>query len=235
MTQPPTETRGPLAEALVTLAGTPDDLPVIDTHLRRIAQLAADLVEPIEYASMTSYRGDGATTVAASSELILAVDQAQYDENAGPCLDSLRTGTLIGVPDIATTMTWPNFSKAATAMGLNSSVSIPLFAGSGTTIAALNLYGRSTLAMAPLINKVWTIYDVDRPPLDDPLDPGAEELLAGLAEALSVRATIQLAIGAIMQRTACAAEAAYLKLRVHAAGQGIPLVDAAQTLITQGL
>jgi hypothetical protein len=235
MTQPPTETRGPLADALVTLAGTPDDLPVIDTHLHRIVQLAADLVTPVAYASVTSYRGDGCTTVAASSELIIAVDEAQYAEEAGPCLDSLRGGKPVAVSEIATTMDWPGFSKAAVGLGLNSSVSIPLFAGSGTTIAALNLYGRSTTAMAPLIEKVWTIYDVDRPPSEATLDAGTEELLAGLADALSVRATIQLAVGAIMQRTASTAEVAYLKLRVHAAGKGIPLVDAARTLVSQGL
>ena len=47
-------------------------------------------------------------------------------------------------------MTWPGFREAATAMGLHASLSIPLFAGSGAPIAALNLYSHDLLAMAPL-------------------------------------------------------------------------------------
>jgi hypothetical protein len=75
------DTPGPLAELLVTLAGTPDDVPAIDVHLKTLVQLAADRVGGVDYASVTTLRDDTYCTVAASSELADAVDQAQY---AGP-------------------------------------------------------------------------------------------------------------------------------------------------------
>jgi hypothetical protein len=54
-----THARAPLAEALVTLAGTPDDSPSIDAQLKMLARLAADRVRGVDYASITAVR-DGA-------------------------------------------------------------------------------------------------------------------------------------------------------------------------------
>jgi hypothetical protein len=100
---------------------------------------------------------------------------------------------------------------------------IALFAGSGAAIAALNLYGRDPVAMAPLIVGVWSVYDPDRPsPADHhdlrPLDPGGQELLAGFAEAITVRGPVQLILGVIMGREYVTARDAYVGLRLHAGG-----------------
>ena len=239
-TPPPqslTRPRGPLAQAVVDLAGTPDDAPGIDRQLEKIAQLAADSVAAADYASITALRDDAYLTVAAGSRLAEAVDEAQYAGQAGPCLQSLTDDAPVAVPDILTTMTWPGFHEAAAGMGLHASVSVPLFTGSGTTIAVLNLYGRDAGAMSPLIAGVWAVFDPDKPlPEDDrPLDAGAEDLLTGFAEALSVRATIQLAVSTIMTRTRTGAAEAYLKLRLHAAEAGVSVPSAAGMVVAQDL
>jgi len=96
LSQPP---RGPLARSIVTLAGTPDDASDIDTHLATIARLAASTLPPVSYASVTAVRDSAYITVAASSELAVAVDQAQYAEGSGPCLDALHDGAPVGVDD----------------------------------------------------------------------------------------------------------------------------------------
>ncbi len=95
-----------------------------------------------------------------------AVDEAQYADDSGPCLDALHGGDPVAV-DICATMSWPGFREAAERMGLKASLSIPLFAGSGTTIAALNLYSHDLPAMLALDAWVITIYHTDarcRPP-----------------------------------------------------------------------
>jgi hypothetical protein len=234
----PIDTRGPLATALITLAGTPDDAPGIDVQLKGLVRLAADHVAAADYASVTARRGGDYTTVAASNELAHAVDEAQYAAEDGPCLRPLDDGTPITVPDISTTMIWPGFREAAIDLGLNASVSIPLFTGSGTTIATLNLYGRKTDTMASLIRGVWAIYDPARQMPDElgmcPLDAGAEDLLTGFAEALTIRATIQLAITVIIRRTRSTAEDAYANLRLRAADTGSSLLATAEGVITRG-
>jgi hypothetical protein len=228
----------PLAASLVALAETPDDGPTIDLQLKLIARLAADRVAAAGYASITTLRGEEYTTVAASSDLAIAVDEAQYAAQAGPCLEALDTGEPVAVPDISGTMLWPGFCAAAFRMGLRASVSVPLFTGSGAPVAVLNLYGHDDDAMAPLIFAVWSVYDPSRsmpegsyalPPLDD----GGQELVDGFAEALTVRATIQLAINIMMKRRTCSAYDAYVALRTAAADTGVSLTGAATAVITQ--
>ncbi len=117
-----------MATCIVALADTPDDASDVDARLAAIAQLAADILIPVSYASITAVRDGANTTVAATSELATAVDKAQYADDTGPCLDALHDGTSVGVDDIPATMTWPGFREAATGMGLHASLSIPLFA-----------------------------------------------------------------------------------------------------------
>jgi hypothetical protein len=195
-------------------------------------------VAVVAYASITAMRGERYTTVAASSALARAVDETQYGGGAGPCMQALDDATPVSVPDIAATMSWPGFRDKAGQLGLRASVSLPLFGGSGATLAVLNLYGYDQVAMAPLIVGVWAVYDPDRPMPDGTAgvpapDPGAAELIEGFAEALAVRASIQLALGVIMTGRRCPAADAYVALRLRAAAAGTDLAAAAAALITQ--
>jgi hypothetical protein len=177
-------TAGSLGEHLVTLAGTPDDDPTVPADLIIIAQLATDRIGPVSYASITRYQPGGYVTVAASSDLALAVDEAQYADGAGPCLETLDKGHMTEVPDISATMAWPGFRDTASTLGLRASLSVPLFAGRGTPIAALNLYSHDPAAMRPLSRVVGSVYGLDETdPAPEPSrhrDAGAKSLLAGL-------------------------------------------------------
>ena len=237
---PPSHTDGqePLAAALVALAMTPDDAIDLDARLSKLAQLVVDRVAAVEYASVTAARDGAYATVATTGELAMAVDQAQYEDEDGPCLRSLDKKHPVGVRDIDRTIKWPGFRQTALALGLHASVSIPVFGGSGDTIAALNLYGRDAAAMAPLIAGIPAIFDPDLPlPADrddlQPLDAGGEELLTGFAEALAARSTIQLALGIIAGHTGVPAKDAYIDLRLRAADAGVALLTAAETVIIQ--
>jgi hypothetical protein len=226
--------RHPLIESLVALAGTPDDTPSVDALLVMIARLTADTVGPVAYASVTAMRHDRPTTVAASSDLVRAVDEAQYAEQSGPCIETLDTGAAIAVPDMTATIAWPNFRAAAFDMGLRASVSVPLFAGSGAPVASLNLYGHDPATMAPLITGVCAVYDQPSPPVPDGLGTGGHELLAGFNEAFAVRATIQQAIGLLIARGQHTPDDAYRDLCASSAAANVPLGTAA-ALITRSL
>jgi len=225
----------PLVRRLVALAGTPEDASDVDAHLTAIVRLVVDIVAPADYASVTAYRHGGYTTVAASADVALAVDRAQYADETGPCLDAIETGRPTAVPEVATTMAWPGFRAAAEQMGLHGSLSVPLFAGRGTDVAALNLYSRDVSAMAPLSARVRAVYDpYGTAGQDQPLlDAGSERFVAGLAAAFAVRATIQQAIGAMMARGKLDEDRAYLMLRVRAAEENVPLVEIARTVLAE--
>ncbi|MBB2947168.1 hypothetical protein FB565_006936 [Actinoplanes lutulentus] len=215
----PASMRQPLADAIVALADTPDDVPGVDDRLRRVAVLAADRIGAVDYAAVASRHGDGTCTVAAGGDLVQAVEDVSEDDET----------------DGDTTMAWPGFRDTAAEMGLGM-VSVPLFTGSGTAIASLDLYGREVSAMAPLTAGICAAYDPDLPWPGDTedvaaMDAGGEELVTGFAEALSVRATIQCALALIMANDGIKDQDAYLKLRVRAAGDGVSLSAAANTVI----
>lgn len=232
--RPPDDTpqrpHGALARSIVTLAGTPDDACDVDAHLVMIARLAADTLPPVTYASITAVRDGNHTTVAASSELAIAVDEAQYADRSGPCLEALQ-GTPVGVDSIAATMKWPGFRGQAAGIGLKASLSVPLFAGSGATIAVLNLYGHDPVTMIPLNARVWAVYhndpSTDPDPDGPPVDAAGDDLITGLLAAFQVRARIQRAIGVLMAEQCSTAEDAYLTLRGRAAEAGTSLADIA--------
>lgn len=227
-----------LTDDLITLAGTPDDRSDVPVLLRSITQFAADLLSPATYASMTVHRNDDFVTVAMSSRTALAVDDAQYADDSGPCLDALRTGEPTAVPRIDATVNWPGFRAAAYRLGLRASLSIPLFAGRGTPIAALNLYGHDTQAMAPLSAAVLATFegsgeDDDDDLWFDELDPGGLDLVDGLTGAFAVRTRIQLAFGVIMAADHVSADSAYAVLRSRAATTGLSLITAAESVLTR--
>jgi len=101
---------GPLADAMVTLAGTPDYSPSVNSLMVSIVKLAAERVAPVSHASVTALSGKAYITVAVSDDLIKEVDEVQYADNAGPCLEALDTGAPSGSP----TSTPPSDGPAST-------------------------------------------------------------------------------------------------------------------------
>jgi hypothetical protein len=224
-----------LANDLIALAGTPDDESSVPALLQSITQFAADLLPPVSYASMTVHDKQSYTTVAMSSAVALAVDEAQYADKAGPCLDALQTSEPTTFPRVDASMNWPRFRAAAHQLGLRASLSIPLFAGRGVSIAALNLYGHDTATMAPLSTAVLATFKnstEDNPePLLEDLGPGPLQLVDGLIGALGVRATIQRALGVIMAVEHTDDDFAYAILRSRAAATALSLTAAAYSVL----
>ncbi|MGH3366859.1 MAG: GAF domain-containing protein [Nocardioidaceae bacterium] len=79
-------------------------------------------------------------TVASSDALATQLDEVQYGEDKGPCLHALRTGEVTVVTDLATEQRWAPYPAHALALGIRSSLSLPLTVN-GDTRGALNLYG----------------------------------------------------------------------------------------------
>jgi hypothetical protein len=230
---------GSLAQSLIDLAALPDDAPDLGAHLKRVAEGVAVRVPAVDYTSVTTHEDGGYATVAMTSELALAVDEAQYDAGAGPCIDA-ASGAVIAVADAATVIEWPNFREAAVKLGLRSSLSIPLFTASGAARIALNLYAHRPAALMPLAVAVEAEMQA-RPrgtpasPLwDTALDEGSCELVRGLSDALQVRDLIQRAVGILMQRDHVDARDGYIALRLDAITAGRSVLEQAATVTETG-
>jgi GAF domain-containing protein len=81
----------------------------------------------------------GAITVASSDALANAVDEMQYGATDGPCLEAMRTATVVRVDDLQVEERWPPYRHLAVAAGVRSSLSYPLIVDR-LAIGALNVY-----------------------------------------------------------------------------------------------
>src|ERR1700712_2561812 len=82
-------------------------------------------------------------TMASSGQLATDVDERQYAEGYGPCLDAVRLGEIVIVTDMATETRWPDYLPRAREVGVAASVSIPLPI-EDRHIGAMNIYVRQT-------------------------------------------------------------------------------------------
>jgi hypothetical protein len=99
--------------------------------LLRIATAGRDLLSNSVAASVTIIEQRRPITAASTDDVALALDHAQYDADDGPCLSSARTGHIIRLDEIAADERWPEYARAATERGVNSSLSAPLTLAGG--------------------------------------------------------------------------------------------------------
>jgi len=90
-------------------------------------------------AGITLDRGGHPATVASSDARTAQYDEVQYALNQGPCLIAMHAQTIVLVDDLAGDERFDEFRPRALALGLRSSLSLPL-TGHGAAVGALNLY-----------------------------------------------------------------------------------------------
>jgi len=116
-----------------------------DAVLRRAVDAAVTQIEGAEHAGITVLTAKSVTTPVASSDLVRDVDHHQYATGEGPCLSAaLEHQHTVRVDDLSSDFRWPQFSSAATSLGVHSMLSFQLYTSTnGTTtdtIGALNIY-----------------------------------------------------------------------------------------------
>ncbi|GAA3348423.1 GAF and ANTAR domain-containing protein [Amorphoplanes nipponensis] len=111
----------------------------IDGVLNKVAELAARTIPGTAEVSVTLLRGEGAHTAAFTGDLAVNLDEVQYEQGHGPCLDASRTGDSLSLPDMAAETRWPRWTPRALKAGVHSSLSIGLPIHD-TVRGALNVY-----------------------------------------------------------------------------------------------
>ncbi len=124
--------------ALTGLVLAQDDIASTQDEVCRIATRA---VPGADGASITSFTDAGPKASAASDDWGRSLDELQFVEHEGPCLDCLRTGNVFRVRDLASDPRWPNWAPRAVEQGARSVISLPMTA-EGRRVGALNLYSR---------------------------------------------------------------------------------------------
>jgi GAF domain-containing protein len=182
----------------------------LDGVMYKVAELAKRTVTGVDEASVTLMRGKNAYTAAYTGELALALDERQYAEGGGPCLDAAVGTSMVSLPDLSREERWPKYIAQAIEAGVRSSLSVGLPVHE-QIIGALNMY-----ALEP------DAFDDDSTVLAQTFAGYAAVALANahlydatttLAQQLQVamesRAVIEQAKGIIMSERHCGADQAF--------------------------
>jgi GAF domain-containing protein len=175
------------------------------------------------------------TTAIFTDEQAPQIDQAQYDEGRGPCLDAWRQKRIVRLRDVAVDGmdAYPAFSRACLDHGIHSTLSLPLVA-SDRGVGALNLYADhadafsaddeqvggelATAASVVLANAAayWGAYDLSQQ----------------MSEAMQSRAVIEQAKGMLMARSSgMSSDEAFQLLARASQRENVRVRDIAQRIV----
>lgn len=200
--------------------------------LDEICRISVRAVPEAAGASLTALSESGPGAVASSDEWAKSLDEMQYVEHEGPCLDAARTGLVFRVRDLATDARWPSYAPRAAQQGARSMVSIPTML-EGKTMGALDVYSRQpdafdaqavslvgiVAAHAGLASQVASTLFRHR------------DLSEGLRDAMASRAVIEQAKGMLMAQQTCSADAAFELLVNASQRENRKLRDVAHGLV----
>jgi GAF domain-containing protein len=217
--------------ALTALAGVALTQTDLEATLVEVCRIATRAVPSAEGASVTTFP-QGRPGALASDEWAQQLDELQFAEHEGPCLDAYRTGNAFRIRNLADEPRWPSYVPRAVSMGARSMMSIPM-AAEGNIVGALNLYSREpesfdaeaaslaeiVAAHAGLASQVSAAFF------------GHRDLAEQLAEAMQSRAVIEQAKGVLMATEKCSADDAFQLLVRLSQRSHRKLRDLAQQLV----
>src|SRR3954467_1053522 len=126
--------------AMTTLTGVALGHGDLEETHREICRIATRAVPGAEGASITTFP-QGRPVALASDDWAQSLDELQFEEHEGPCLDAHRTGNAFRIRDLKAEPRWPSYVPRAVEHGARSIMSLPM-AAEGNLIGALNLYSR---------------------------------------------------------------------------------------------
>jgi GAF domain-containing protein len=207
----------------------------VEETVQRIAELACRTITGCAHASVTRSGEHGEYTAVATDALACEIDQAQYADDCGPCLDALRQQRRIRVPSMSASGDYEGFRAAAKAHGVHSSFSLPLAVGERPA-GALNLYsdGESGFLGTDDETAQYFATQVAFAITCAELRGQTRAVIVQLEEALSSRDLIGQAKGVLMASLRVTADDAFLLLRRASQNSNTKLHEISEHVVSTG-
>ena len=222
-----------LARTFVELADTlVTDFDVVEL-LTVLADRCVDLLDVGAAGIMLAAPDGDLRVMASSSEAMRVLELFELQSREGPCLDCYRTGEPVLNQDLLRTDDrWPHFSVEAVEAGYHSVHALPLRLR-GTVIGALNLFHTSPGEMSPEdVEVAQALADIATIAILQHRAALEAQVVNGqLNHALNSRIVIEQAKGMIAEREKLGMEDAFARLRTHARGHNLLLMDVAHAVI----
>ncbi|MEU6807460.1 GAF and ANTAR domain-containing protein [Streptomyces sp. NPDC046831] len=218
-------------------------VPVVDWLLETasLREFLQNLVD--EAVRVSGADGCGATlqrlrrplTVVSTGGVADKLDEKQYGQDDGPCLQALRTGRMVHVPDMLQETRWGPYPDYAASLGIRSSLSVPVPMGSEGAAGALNFYacGPDAFAECDMARLGQVAAQAGGGIALAQRLADAEDFTRDLQAALRSRTVIDQAIGAVMQQRQCGEDEAFDLLRRLSQQTNAKLRDVCARLLTE--
>jgi GAF domain-containing protein len=190
------------------------------------------VVTPQASCGITVRQDSQPLTVASSDARAAHIDEVQYAQGDGPCLQTLRTGQATVVNDFAEERRWGSFASHAVSYGARSSLSLPLLVN-GQSQGALNLYSPQQNAFGPEQQRSAEIFAIQASMVLTAILRQTQQvrLTDQLRDALATRSQIDQAIGILMAQQRCDHDAAFNILRDSSQHQNRKLREVAAEIV----
>ncbi len=220
-------------ERVLGLGGGVLDGSALDRLLQQVVLLARQTVVNADSVSITMAENGGFRTTNTSDPEAQAVDEAQYDENGGPCLEAVRSARQVEMAVGTNGDQWPAVKARARELGITSVLSTPLLRGADDAIGALNIYSRADDGFGEDDQRAASIIGAHAATLVATTQAliGVANLNEQLRAALASREIIGEAKGIIMERQTCTRDEAFDILRRASQRENRKLRDLAEELV----
>ncbi|MET9761156.1 GAF and ANTAR domain-containing protein [Streptomyces sp. NPDC006372] len=220
------ETSDTLDQAMVRSSG-------LDTLLRDLTDRAVQEVPGAAACSITVRRAGRLLTLAGSDGLPSGLDQRQYENDSGPCVEAAETGSEQYAPDLAEESRWPSYTAYALTTGVRCALAVPL-AVEGEAGAAINFYGVQAGALGPGRDTARAFAARAAATIDVALRiERRRESAADVRTALLSRSVIDQAIGILMVQERIDARTALERLRRASQNRNVKLRDLCAQLVAK--
>lgn len=224
------ETFARLADTLV------DDYDVVDL-LQMLVDTCRDLLDTTAAGILLADARGELELIASTSEAGRLVEMMQLSAEAGPCIESVRSGRTVSVPEIADTGDeWRQFREAALDQGFRAMDALPLRLRD-TTIGTLNLL-RATPGAAPADDILVAQAFADVATIGILHERSIREsavLSRQLQAALNSRIVIEQAKGVVSHTKGVSIDEAFTLMRAYARSNNMGLSLVAARLVDRSL
>jgi len=226
-----------LAETFVTLADTlVDDYDVVEL-LDQLVHACVRVLGVTAAGLLLDDQKGNLALVASSSEESRLLELFQLQNNEGPCLDCVRTGSAVTSGDLELDHDrWPLFVPAARLAGFRSVAAVPLRLRD-QVVGGLNLFMVDPREVPPRDRRVaQALADVATIGILQQRSLHRSHVLSEqLQTALTSRIAIEQAKGILAERNNLTMDEAFEALRRYARDHNLKLTDVATSVVTESL
>jgi len=221
-----------VAARAVELNALLDGIADVDASLARLSEGVTEAIGDADAAGVTEIGRRGPRTAAATDPIVTWIDDIQYADGEGPCLEAATTRDIVRVNSEQAQAKYPTFSARQAESGMRSFLSAPLTVDD-THVGALNLYSRDDHGFDRLDAAALRIYVIAA---ESALHATArvgtlQGTVDGYVKAMQTRAAIEQCKGIIQFALGVSEEKAFDLLKWRSQDSNVPVRELCEQLL----